>query len=139
MPNWRERPDDEFCSLVTSAVAQPDWVIDGNYGAVRNLVWPAARVIIWLDYSFSRVLFRAITRSVRRAISQEKVCSGNTESFRQSFLSRESVILWVIQTHKFNRLRYQELLSGDQFENCDIRIFKHPKQLRNYLATINAR
>ena len=138
MPNWRERPDDEFSSLVVSEVAKPEWVIDGNYGAVRNIIWPAAKIIIWLDYSFSRVLFRAIKRSVRRAISKEKVCSGNTETFRQSFLSRESAILWMIQTHKSNRLMYQDLLSGDQFEKCDIKIFRHPQKLNDYLASINA-
>lgn len=136
-PNWVERPDGEFCKLVKSEVSRSKWVIDGNYAVAREIVWPRATTIIWLDYSFPTVIFRALKRSVRRAFTREKVCSGNTESFRQSFFSRDSVILWVIQTHKANRSKYKELLSSRQRKDCDIKIFTSHRQLRSHFGAMN--
>jgi adenylate kinase family enzyme len=136
-PNWVERPDGEFCKLVESEVSRPKWVIDGNYAVAREIVWPRATTIIWLDYSFPTVIFRALKRSVRRAFTKEKVCSGNTESFRQSFFSRNSVILWVIRTHKANRSKYNELLSSDQMKHFDIKIFASHQHLSSYFCSLD--
>lgn len=135
-PNWVERTDTEFLSLVASEIEKADWVTDGNYAVARKLIWPNANTILWLDFSFPRVIFRAVWRSVHRAVTKEEVCSGNTESFRQSFFSRDSVILWVIKTHRANRLKYKELLSADQYKGCHVEVFSSPKQLNIYLARL---
>ena len=37
-PNWQELPDDEFRSRVAALTDADGWVVDGNYGAVRDLV-----------------------------------------------------------------------------------------------------
>jgi adenylate kinase family enzyme len=39
-PNWEPKPADEFRSLVDHATSSDRWVVDGNYSAVRNLIWP---------------------------------------------------------------------------------------------------
>src|SRR5215216_1144560 len=41
-----------------SAIAGDLWVTDGNKKAVRDLVWPRADTIIWLDYPFVVSLWR---------------------------------------------------------------------------------
>ena len=42
LPVLRER--------TTAAIAGERWVTDGNKSAVRDLVWPRADTIVWLDY-----------------------------------------------------------------------------------------
>jgi adenylate kinase family enzyme len=38
-PGWTELPRDEFRARVGALAAGEEWVIDGNYTAVRDLVW----------------------------------------------------------------------------------------------------
>src|SRR5262245_13696918 len=57
-PNWIPCPEDDFRARVKDASAEERWVVDGNYNAVRNLVWPSADTVIWLDYSLSLILWR---------------------------------------------------------------------------------
>src|SRR5215831_17862957 len=65
LPNWTERSADEFCAFIAQALSQDCWVIDGNYAA--DLTWSRATTVIWLNYSFSIVLWRALTRPATRA------------------------------------------------------------------------
>ena len=52
-PNWIPRPPEEFRALTAEALAKDCWITDGNYGAVRDLVWSRATTIIWLNYCLS--------------------------------------------------------------------------------------
>jgi adenylate kinase family enzyme len=66
-PNWVARPPDEFRALTARALAQDCWVTDGNYGAVRNLVWSRATTVIWLNYVFpAGLVARAHAHSAAR-------------------------------------------------------------------------
>ena len=99
-PNWEARSAEEFRQLVGDAVAGERWVVDGNYSVSRDIVWGRATAIVWLNYSFRVVLWRALYRTTRRVISREELFSGNRETFRQAFLSRDSIILWATTTYR---------------------------------------
>src|SRR6516225_11196739 len=67
---WRDlsRTDpDEFIRRVTRAVAAEAWVVDGNYGLVREFVWRRATHLIWLDYDRPVIMCRVIGRSLAGA------------------------------------------------------------------------
>ena len=95
-PRWQPRPEAEFLRLTDEATAGPAWVVDGNYRRVRPIVWPRATTIVWFDFEFPRVFGRVLTRTVRRLRTSEVLFSGNRESLRTSFLSRDSIIWWTI-------------------------------------------
>ena len=71
LPGWEPRPREAFRALVGEAAAQPAWVMDGNYGTVRDLLWPRATAAIWLNYPFATVMGRALRRTVKRAFTGE--------------------------------------------------------------------
>ena len=48
-PGWTELPVEEFRERVRLELAAEGWVVDGNYTAVRDLVWAAADTVVWLD------------------------------------------------------------------------------------------
>ena len=111
-PGWKEAQLDVFRARVAEALSPDAWVVDGNYTKVRDLVHARIDTLVWLDFPFALVMLRVATRTLRRVVSREPLRSGNRESFRQSFLSRESVILWALQTYARNRRRYSALLAS---------------------------
>jgi adenylate kinase family enzyme len=42
LPDWQELPTADFRDRVARIAQEPTWVIDGNYTAVRDLVWTRA-------------------------------------------------------------------------------------------------
>ncbi len=108
LPNWQTRPHTELRAAVAAVVAQEAWLISGNYNMLQDLTWPRAQLIIWLDLSLPLTLGRVIRRCLTRSLLKEPCCNGNYESLRMTFLSKESLLLWVLQTHAKIRLRYAE-------------------------------
>ena len=95
--DWTPRPD--FRERVDQATRAQKWIVDGNYSAVRPLLWSRATTAIWLNYGFGTTMGRALSRTLRRAFRSEPLYAGNRESLQKAFLSHESILLWVLTTH----------------------------------------
>jgi len=97
-PNWVEAPIGIFRERVIRAVSGGAWVADGNYSAVRDIVWSRADTIVWLDYSLPAILCRLTRRTFRRIFTREELWNGNRERIWVQFLSRDSIFLWALKT-----------------------------------------
>jgi adenylate kinase family enzyme len=117
-PNWTVNPD--FRLRVGEAVSADKWVVDGNYGSVRDQVWGRATAIVWLNYPFHVVFCRALWRTVRRLVSGELLYAGNRESFRGAFLERDGIPWWVIRTFRKRRREYPLLFSQPRFQHLEL-------------------
>lgn len=120
LPNWQKRPKDEFRRLLRAAGAGDAWVMDGNYGWARDIVLPRVTHVVWLNYPFWTVLRRALVRTVCRVATREKVCNGNCESFRGSFLHYEGMPWWVVRTHRKVRRRYEALRESNEHPHLEV-------------------
>lgn len=85
--------------LVEQATVGPCWISCGNYGGVRDVVWGRAAMVIWLNYSFLCAFMRGLRRTPKRGLSKEELWSGKRENLRMSFLSRDSILLWLIKSY----------------------------------------
>jgi hypothetical protein len=79
LPEWRDLPRDEFRSQVAELVAAEGWVVDGNYSAVRDLVWERADTVVWINLSRAVVMRRVLARTLRRVVTREELWNGNRE------------------------------------------------------------
>ncbi len=118
--NWSPRPLEEFRALTTEAVIPEQWVLDGNYSKVRDIVWPRATTLIWLNYPFYVVFGRALRRTIKRVLLKEKLYADNRETFRQAFLSTDSILWWVIKTYRRRRREYPQLFQQKEFTHLGI-------------------
>ena len=48
-PNWTVRPTAEFRAAVDQATVEPCWIADGSHSEVRDILWPRATTLVWLD------------------------------------------------------------------------------------------
>jgi len=117
-PNWTPRTD--FAELVRAAVTADAWVVDGNYSRVRDQVWERATAVVWLNYPFRVVFWRALVRTIRRVVSRETLYSGNRESWRDAFLEPDGIPWWVIRTHRKRRREYAALLREPRFRHLAV-------------------
>lgn len=107
-PGWKPLPVDEFKELVAARTDEDGWVVDGNYGAVRPVVWARADTVIWLDLPRRTVMRQVTWRTVRRALTRQELWNGNREPVA-NFLRldpEESVISWAWHKHGEYRDRY---------------------------------
>ena len=138
LPHWTERPSGEFRAHTAQALAQDRWVVDGNYAIVRDLLCSRATTVIWLNYSFSTVIWRALTRTLRRAWTGEELFAGNRESLRMAFFSRESILWWVLTTFHRRRRQYRQLFDTQPSPSLEYVEFQYPTEAETFLAAITA-
>jgi len=138
-PDWTMRPDDVFRAEVATAAAGDQWVVDGNYSKTRDIVWARADTVVWLDYSFPCVFMRLARRTARRAFTREELWHGNRESLRMSLLSRESILLWAIKTHRRRHREYSELLARPENKHLVVVRLRCPRETTRWLASARSR
>ncbi|MFC2083350.1 adenylate kinase [Candidatus Bipolaricaulota bacterium] len=135
-PNWEMTPHDELHQLVHEATEGDGWVIDGNYSKLRPMLWPKLDTIIWLDYSFPRVFWRLLVRTIRRSITREVLWNGCQERFRVSFLSKDSILLWCLKTYWRRRRNYPGILQQPEHAHITALRFSNPRQFARWLSSI---
>jgi adenylate kinase family enzyme len=135
-PNWREAPLDVFRARVAQALTAESWIVDGNYGKVRDLVWTRAETIIWLDFSLPVVLGRLARRTLRRVFTQEELWSGNRETLRGGFFSRDSLLVFAIKTHQRRRKENPMLLASPEYSHLAVFHLRSPHEVERWFAGI---
>jgi adenylate kinase family enzyme len=107
-PGWTPLDREEFRRRVSAITSGDGWVIDGNYSAVRPLVWERADTVVWLDLPRRTVMRRLVWRTIRRAAGKTELWNGNRERWRNLFTwdEQESVISWAWHRYPAYRERY---------------------------------
>src|SRR2546430_9264753 len=72
-PNWEQATDAQLRERAAGATTGEGWVVDGNYSAVRDVVWPRATAVIWLDYDRGVVMRRGARRFFSRGAAPRRV------------------------------------------------------------------
>lgn len=129
-PDWGFPDDEVFFRKLASALEGENWVPDGNYTRIIPLKWDNIDTVIWLDFSFIRILYQAVTRIFTR----EKLWddTGNRETLRK-LSSRDSIILWTIKTFQCNRIKFSGYMESDKYNKIQFIRLKSPGQAKNLL------
>lgn len=136
-PRWTEAPRDVFRARVAQAVARESWIVDGNYGKARDIVWPRADTIIWLDYSMTIIFTRVFARTMRRCWSGQELWSGNRERFwTQFFTTNDSILVWVLTSWRKHRRDYPKALREQARAGKRILRFARPADAKRWLQQV---
>lgn len=137
---WRDlvRHDPrEFIRRVTEAAAAEQWVADGNYGLVRDVLWRRATHLVWLDYERSVIMRRVIVRSLSRVLTRTELWPGTGNRERWWFLLQAShPIRWAWNTWLRLRMETEERLARPDFAHLVVFRLRHPRQTSGILAAL---
>lgn len=139
--DWQGTPDNElYARLEQALAASPGWVLDGNYNRSRPVKWRHVDLVVWLDYGFGRTLRQAVGRAVSRAWHKKEIWpgTGNRESFRRSFFSRESIIWWTMKTWRANRRRYLADMHNPEYAHIRFIRLRNRRETEAFIASLSA-
>jgi adenylate kinase family enzyme len=134
-PNWQQPSDEKFFKNLENALSRDKWVLDGNYTRTIPIKWKNVETVIWLDYSFTTTTFQSIKRTVQRCIHKQEIWeeTGNIESFRKSFFSKDSIIWWSIKNHSKTRKKYQNYFANSDYSHIQFISLKNRKEADSFL------
>jgi hypothetical protein len=108
-------------------IAEPGWVVDGGYdGKLGDLVLERADLVVWLDPPLRTILWRLWWRTLRRIRRDDELWGGNRETWRGAFLSRNSLFVWALKTHRGRERRYVERLA--RYETVRLRSVRETEE-----------
>lgn len=132
-PGWVPRPT--FAADVDAATAGHTWVIDGNYSAVRDLVWARADTVVWLDLPRWLVEWQVTTRTARRLLLRTPLWHGNRERWRD-IPHASHPIRWAWRKHGEYRRNYgARFASASDGEKTLVRL-RSRREIRGWLSAL---
>ena len=136
-PNWTLADPETMQARVRDAISGDAWVTDGNYGGrgARQLIWPRVDTIVWLDFSLP-VIFRRLWRRTTDRIRDGRELwpgTGNRETVRAAFFSRESLFFWALRTYWRRKRVYTQLFASAEYPNAQKLRFRTPRDADAWL------
>ena len=131
LPEWQQRPVEDQRKLTAAIAAGDRWVVDSAYSSVCELLLARAELVVALDYPRWLSLGRLLRRTVRRCLTGEPVCNGNTETWRL-VLSRDSIIVWHFRSFAAKRKEVAAMQADPGMP--PVISFRRPRDLAAWIA-----
>ncbi len=134
-----------------TAVLAEAWVTDGNKRAVRDLVWPRAETMVWLDYPLAVSLWRLSgrardrTRAVLARSSTESSTGSATGSATGSsaksaprvLASAARGVMTALRSHRGQRKEFPRLLARPEYAHLTVVRLRSPGETRRWLQAVS--
>lgn len=125
-PGWVEPDKAQWRAQLAGLLAEPAWIMDGNYGGTLEQRLQRADTVILLDYPTWLCLWRVLKRTARHwRRSRPDIGAGCVERFDWGFLR---YVLSYRRQHRPRALAKLQDFSGETV------ILASPRQTRRWLA-----
>ena len=123
-----------------AALAGDRWVTDGNKRAVRDLVWPRADTIVWLDYSLSVSLWRLGKRARWRTsvLKAQAAETGRKTGLPRQLLAAAKGVLTALRSHAGQRREYPRMFAAPANQHLAVVRLRSPHATHQWLARVTA-
>ena len=136
-PDWKES-DREITRARVREIARSDaWIVDGNYSFLRDILWPRAEALVWLDYPLPLIFWRLWWRTWKRVLKKELLWGMNTERLGPQFFSKDSLFLWALKSNGRNKKNYTNLPALPEFAHLKVYRLKSPRQTEKWLRSLS--
>lgn len=124
----------------SAAIAGDRWVTDGNKRALRDLVWPRADTIVWLDYPLSVSFWRLGKRALRRTslLKAQAAETGRRTGLPRQLLAGAKGVLTALRSHAGQRHEYPRMFADPANRHLAVVRLRSPRATRQWLARVTA-
>ena len=134
-PGWVPNP--RFREDVDAATSAPAWVVDGNYSAVRDLLWARADTLVWLDLPRTTTARRAVLRTLRRVVARTELWNGNRERLH-TVLRASHPIRHTWRTQPGRRIENEQRLADPQWAHLLVVRLRTPGEVASWMSGLTA-
>ena len=128
--NWQHLDREEFDSLLTAALEQDQWILDGNYDRTMELRLAKADTVIYLDFSRWQCLRGWIKRVLTNwGRARADMAPGCKERFDPEFAG------WIWNYNKTVRRRNYEQIA--RYPHVQSIILKNRRDVKKFLKQVN--
>ncbi|RJT75653.1 adenylate kinase [Arthrobacter cheniae] len=131
LPGWEGREIEDQYRIAATIAGQDRWVLDSAYSSWRDIIIARTELIVFLDYPRWLSLGRLVRRTIRRIISKDQVCNGNTETLRR-VLAKDSIIGWHFKTFTRKRKAIEQIRANPSMP--PVLSFQRPCDLDSWIA-----
>ena len=120
------------------AIAGDKWVTDGNKHAVRDLVWPRADTVVWLDYPLAVSLGRLARRALWRTsgLKKQAKTTGSLSSLSSQLVSAAKGVLTALWSHRGQRRRYPKMFLEPVNQHLAVVRLRSPRATSRWWACV---
>ena len=128
-PGWVESTKDEIDKKIMEAIAEPRWIMDGNYNRTISQRMKRCDTVIYLDFSRFACLM-GVAKRVITTYGQVRpdMAEGCPERFDWEFLQ------WVWNFNKNKRERYYKMLN--EAEGIEKIVLKNRRAVTRFLKEV---
>ena len=128
-PGWVESTKDEIDKKIMEAIAEPRWIMDGNYNRTISQRMKRCDTVIYLDFSRFACLM-GVAKRVITTYGQVRpdMAEGCPERFDWEFLQ------WVWNFNKNKRERYYKMLN--EAEGIEKIVLKNRRAVKRFLKEV---
>ena len=144
-PDWKEADLEHadlerFRARVEEATRTTGWVVDGNYHQVRDIVWPRAEAVVWLDLPLPIVFRQLTSRTVGRAVTRKVLWNGNRENFWEHLMlwSERSLYNWLFKSYWRYKREYPKLFALPEYRHLEIVRLCTPRDTEAWLRAASS-
>jgi energy-coupling factor transporter ATP-binding protein EcfA2 len=135
-PEFSTAPLPVLRARTSAAIAGERWVTDGNKRAVRDLVWPRADTIVWLDYPLAISLWRLSRRARRR--TAELTAHAREGSLSAGLPTQVAAaargVLTALRSHAGQRREYPRMFAAPANRHLAVVRLRSPRATDAWLA-----
>jgi len=132
----RRLGDAAFAKVVAEVVQGDNWIVDGHYRCVRQMIWQRASLIIWLDYPLGFVMRRLIDRYRAKVVALKRNApadAGQPEADSATWGSR----IKRLGRAPWEKREYPALLGAAEDAGCRVIRLKDPAEADAFLDEIS--
>ncbi len=136
--NWSHAEHEELRTVIDQLTCTKKWVVDGNYGFCRDIVWGRAQAVVWLDYPLWKTFQQLLFRTLERSRSHELLWGTNYENMgdQLKIWSNDSLFLWLFKTYWKHRRQYPSLLASREYCHLSVFRLRSRTQTENWLQAL---
>lgn len=136
---WNATSDAEFRQRIDEFTRGDRWVVDGNYTShgAAEIIWPRADTCVWIDPSKPVVMWRVVSRTLRRMVTGERLWGGLTEPISNLYKldPYQNVIVWAWTRFEPTREKFEAAATDGSWDHSKVHRLRTRREFAEFLSS----